>query len=108
MRKIPLPDFEPLAETEARAFDRFERMRDWGLRLHLVRHAARSRVRVAQAVSSGLEPSTRTRTRTKKLATLARRIARGYDRLTTLDGAVRFCALQVERTAALAKVALRQ
>jgi hypothetical protein len=101
-----LPDFEPLTETEARAFDRFERMRDWGLRLHLVRHAARARIRVAEAVSSGLEPITRTRT--KKLATLARRIAGGYDRLATLDGAVRFCALQVERTAALAKVALRK
>ena len=100
-----MADFEPLTDAEQLAFDRFERMRDWTLRFELVRLAARSRVRVATAVGKGLKPSTRTRTR--RLAELARRLADGYDHLSSLDGAVRFCATQVGRTAALAKVVLR-
>lgn len=100
-----MADFEPLSEVEARAFDRFERMRDWGLRFHLLRLAARSRVRLATVVAGGLTPSSRARTR--RLAALASRMASGYEHLSNLDGAVRFCAVQAARTAALAKVILR-
>jgi len=100
-----MADFEPLTDTEQVAFDRFERVRDWTLRFQLVRLAARSRVRLATAVAADLKPSTRTRAR--RLAELARRLADGYDHLASLDGAVRFCAVQVGRTAALAKVVLR-
>jgi hypothetical protein len=100
-----MADFEPLTDAEARAFDRFERMRDWTRRFGLLRIAARSRVRVAKAVAGRLTPSTRTRT--KRLAALAYRKVAAYERLANLDGAVRFCAAQAARTAALAKVVLR-
>jgi hypothetical protein len=97
-----LADFEALTDSEARSFDRFERMRDWGVRFRLLRLGALARIRVAQAVARGLRPRTRTKART--LAELSRRQADGYDHLATLEGAVRFCDAHAARTAVLARV----
>ena len=101
-----MADFEPLTTAEELAFDRFERMRDWTVRFLLARHSARAKVRVARAVERRLMPSTRTRTR--RLAALAHRLVIGYEHLSTLDGAVRFCQTQAGRTASLAKIVWRR
>jgi hypothetical protein len=83
-----MPDLHRLTDEEARSLQRFERARDAELRFELLRLVARSRVRMATAVSASLDPARRSHM--KQLAALARRLASGYDRLVHLYGAIRF------------------
>lgn len=101
-----MPDLHRLTDEEARSLQRFERARDAELRFELLRLVARSRVRMATAVSASLDPARRSHM--KQLAALGRRLASGYDRLVHLDGAIRFSrrmAAVAARRAGLSKEA---
>ena len=83
-----MPDLIKLSKEQRIALKRFERARDAELRFELLRMSASSRIRVARAVSTGLDASRRAQAR--HLASLARRMAAGYDRLEHIPGAIRF------------------
>lgn len=94
-----MPRFRRLTRAQERSFERFELARDRALRFELSRLAARTRIRIALAISSRLDPERPAQARL--LATFARRAASGYDRLEHLGGAIRF-------TRRLADVAARR